>query len=703
MIRASSAAIRRRRQSVPPAACKLFLANSKNNDVQSRARGIVRKNQPSLYLNVQCRYFSKDEESGRYADSSFQLFDSLSGSLQNLPSNQQSKHATPSQTKKALAWYTCGPTTYAPAHMGHARTYVCLDIMRRVLEAQTNKTTLGRPLFVMNITNVDDKILTAAKEQNRSPLELAKHFEDEFWNDLESLNCLRPHVVTRVTDYVESDIIPFIETLKAKGFAYETDNGVYFDVRSYDEQLGKVTKYGKLAPSSNAQDITITSSASTEEESSSAPTIKKDPRDFVLWKPRKDGEDLWWPSPFGDGRPGWHIECSAMIEAVQKQFQETHQFLVHAGGIDLKFPHHTNEIAQSEAYLLSAEWIPHWVHTGHLHIDGLKMSKSLKNFITIREFLEEFGSSSTMESPADDFRLWCLGLSGSYRGPATFSRERIYESRAIRQKIVRFLMDGEVWLRSRHNAGGRWSSSDYNLFAQVRAAQGLCLQSLQNDMDGSTFLKQVMSIVESASHYMKENAETSGQSEPLREAVSIVREQLKLVGFSERTCQVGIESDHMFGESSRIVGGESVLVEELVNLRSAIRDIALKDVRNNTATDGTKEILHICDEARDKTLPAIGVEVLDGKSGDETARWRFCIPRVRSNDETKATAATSSVDKEPTRIEEFFKVGKYKNMFSEYTDDGIPMLNADGSEVSKRLLKKLLKKRDSFAKRKGIE
>jgi cysteinyl-tRNA synthetase len=286
------------------------------------------------------RCFSSSDNSPE--PQSISLFDSLSESIQPLPSTEG----------KGLGWYTCGPTTYAPAHLGHARTYVCLDIVRRVVEARASRTdNIIPPLFVMNITDVDDKILTAAAEMKVSPIALARKFEAEFWRDLDALNCLRPHVVTRVTECVESHIVPFIQRLVDQGFAYEIDDGVYFHVRAFNEKLGTVTKYGKLAPAAAAQDFEITG----RNESVAKTSQKKDPRDFVLWKRRKH-EPLSWSSPWGEGRPGWHIECSSMIEEIQSRFEATHLFLVHAGGVDLKFPHHTNEIAQSEAYR-QGKWV----------------------------------------------------------------------------------------------------------------------------------------------------------------------------------------------------------------------------------------------------------------------------------------------------------------------------------------------------------
>ena len=337
------------------------------------------------------------------------IFNTMTEGLESLP-----------QTKKGLLFYTCGPTVYAPAHLGHARTYVCLDILRRVMIANSNSsstssrrkgrrkrqdvstetdstapnnddnTRVPAPLFVLNITDVDDKILAAAAAASTGndgrdsdsnggdPVQLARKYEREFWRDWDALNCLRPNIVTRVTEHAESHIVPFIERLVEKGMAYEYVDGVYFDVSAYNKKMNHLTKYGKLAPPAAAHgtdDILRKANINNnnnDDDDDDADDIKnynpanqkRDVRDFVLWKKRKGQEALYFASPWGDGRPGWHIECSAMIEAIQEKFRDSHEFFAHAGGIDLKFPHHTNEIAQSEAYLGVGEWIPHWVHTG---------------------------------------------------------------------------------------------------------------------------------------------------------------------------------------------------------------------------------------------------------------------------------------------------------------------------------------------------
>ena len=623
-------------------------------------------------------------------DKDIQLFDSMNSEIQAIPE-------TPG---KALAWYTCGPTTCellapnyftfaffqtdsrffcidAPAHMGHARTYVCLDIIRRVIEANASRP----PLFVMNITDIDDKILEAAKADGSSPLELARRYEDDFWRDLDALNCLRPHLITRVTERIESDIIPYIQRLVNRGIAYDTDDGVYFDIRSFNEKSGKLTKYGKLAPPAAAKGLELSGLSGDVTGS------KRDNRDFVLWKKQKAHEELAWESPWGRGRPGWHIECSAMIEAVQKQFESTHKFLVHAGGIDLKFPHHTNEIAQAEAYS-GKEWIPHWVHTGHLHIDGLKMSKSLKNFISIQDFLSEFDLTSPMESPGDDFRLWCLGLSGSYRSPATFSRKQLAEARAVRQKIVRFLIDGEKWISNSSISSSKvWEEAEKSIFQLSTTTRKDCLDALQSDLDGSKFLSEITHVVEVGNNYLAQTQE--GPVEPIRDLLGNIRNLLSLVGFSKKTTDIGLDYDD--DRDSTVVN--EFAIEEFVSFRSSVRKAILN--QEELLDEKDQSILKLCDQVRDSMLQH-GIELLDGREINESG-WRFCLPKS-PNTEMKVEQVRQ-VDTLSVRAEDYFRVGKYEGMFTEYAEDGMPIRNADGSELSNRMSKKLKKKLAAHKKR----
>jgi len=288
-----------------------------------------------------------------------------------------------------IGLYVCGPTVYDFSHLGHARCYVVWDVVVRHLRARGLQVR-----FVRNFTDVDDKIIKRANEQGVDPVALASRFADAFHEDLDALGCLRPDVEPRVSTHIP-EIVALIATLVSKGYAYAPGNGdVYFAVRKFPD-------YGKLSRR-NVDDLLAGARVEPGE-------AKRDPLDFALWKAAKPGEPLW-PSPWGEGRPGWHIECSAMT---LKHLGPT--FDLHTGGKDLVFPHHTNEIAQSvcacgdgahaETYSRA------WLHNGFVEIDDEKMSKSLGNFFTIRQVLERFD--------AEGLRFFLLGT--HYRRDFNFS------------------------------------------------------------------------------------------------------------------------------------------------------------------------------------------------------------------------------------------------------------------------------------------
>jgi cysteinyl-tRNA synthetase len=607
--------------------------------------------------------------------SDLRLWDSLSESNKRIPLTTQGTESSP---PKALAWYTCGPTTYAAMHLGHARTYVWMDMMRRVLQAQATAKGTRPPLFVMNITDIDDKILQAAAANgiDSCPLSLSRQAEAAFWKDMDRLNCQRPHIVTRVTEHVESDIVPYIDRLVQTGMAYTTHDGVYFNVAAFE---ASGATYGKLAGNAVQQQ--------SPQQSMYTKGTKRDARDFCLWKLQKPGEAVAWPSPYGDGRPGWHIECSAMIEAVARQFADTHEFLVHAGGHDLKFPHHTNEIAQAEAFhhhhhhpadtgscpscTSTREWIPHWVHTGHLMVKDAKMSKSLGNYLTVQELWfdqqqyddintnhtnnnasqSDAGSHvSSLSSPSDDFRMWCL-LGGSYRHKEEYSRSRIRNARQQREKILRFLMDGERWMKqcmaqddqSATESSKRWSPDDHAFFNNIGTCSSLAYQALLDDMNGTRFVSNLIQIAEAASAFIRHKPARAGANvEHIKLALSSCRDLLALVGFTPLTVRAGSSSwmvvaednDNDADSSGYVVGGEKALVEELVRFRGVVRMAILdqlKQQKNPDASNNTsaKSILKACDELRDK-LPAMGVELMDSTQ-PEAGDWRFCVPKERKS------------------------------------------------------------------------
>lgn len=258
--------------------------------------------------------------------------------------------------------YVCGPTPYDHTHVGHARTYISFDLIRRYLEYK------GYSVYhVMNITDIDDKIIRRARELNIEWTEIPKIYTKEFLDVLNKLNIKMPHVMPRVTEHI-NDIIEFIKILIDKGYAYESSGSVYFEVDKFPD-------YGKLSGIARREEWRQEEDVIKE---------KKKPYDFALWKKAKPGEP-YWESPWGPGRPGWHIECSVMSSRYLGS-----QFDIHGGGRDLIFPHHENEIAQSEAYFGVKPWVKYWIHVGYLTIQGEKMSKSLGNIIPVYEVLSKY-------------------------------------------------------------------------------------------------------------------------------------------------------------------------------------------------------------------------------------------------------------------------------------------------------------------------
>ena len=285
--------------------------------------------------------------------------------------------------------YACGPTVYNFFHIGNARPFVIFDTLRRFL------VHLGYDVkFVQNFTDIDDKMIRRANEENTTVEAIAEKYIDEYFKDAAALGVKPADVHPRATKHI-GEIIGLIKKLEAKGLAYAVDNGdVYFDTQAYR------SNYGKLI----GQDLDDLESGARIEVGD----IKRHPMDFALWKGQKPGEPAW-KSPWGMGRPGWHIECSAMS---MKYLGET--FDIHCGGVDLIFPHHENEIAQSEG-ATGKPFAKYWMHNGHINVDNKKMSKSAGNFFTVRDIAKEYDLEAV--------RLFLL--SAQYRSPINFSRDLI--------------------------------------------------------------------------------------------------------------------------------------------------------------------------------------------------------------------------------------------------------------------------------------
>ncbi|XP_058705371.1 probable cysteine--tRNA ligase, mitochondrial isoform X3 [Poecile atricapillus] len=326
-------------------------------------------------------------------------------------SRSRSKEPLVLATEGVATWYSCGPTVYDHAHLGHACSYVRFDIIRRIMTRFFGIEVI----MVMGITDIDDKIIKKANEMNVSPVALARIYEEDFKQDMAALKVLPPTVYMRVTENIPQ-IISFIKTIISSGQAYATSQGnVYFDVKSWGKRYGVLTAVGP-----HTQDEAVDSD-------------KRHGKDFALWKAAKP-QELSWNSPWGKGRPGWHIECSTISSAVFGK-----QLDIHTGGIDLAFPHHENEIAQCEVYHQCEQWGNYFLHSGHLHVKGSKekMSKSLKNYITIKDFLKKCSS--------DQFRMFCLR--GRYSSAVEFSEESMEDAKNLLQAISSFIRDANAYIK----------------------------------------------------------------------------------------------------------------------------------------------------------------------------------------------------------------------------------------------------------------
>lgn len=294
--------------------------------------------------------------------------------------------------------YVCGPTVYNFFHLGNARPFVVFDTLRRYFKY------LGYDVkFVQNFTDVDDKIINRAREEKLTAPEVSENYIKEYFKDAHELNVIKADVHPKVSEHIQ-EIIDFVQTLVDKGYAYEADGDVYFSTRKFDE-------YGKLSKQ-NIDDLESGARIAIGE-------VKKDPLDFALWKAQKTDDEIAWKSPWGMGRPGWHIECSAMSK---KHLGDTID--IHAGGQDLQFPHHENEIAQSEC-CNGVPFAKYWMHNGYITIDKEKMSKSLGNFFTVRDILKEY----------DGEVIRYFLLSGHYRSPIDFSKDLMHQAAASLERM----------------------------------------------------------------------------------------------------------------------------------------------------------------------------------------------------------------------------------------------------------------------------
>ena len=362
--------------------------------------------------------------------------------------------------------YVCGPTVYNYIHIGNARPMIVFDTVRRYFEYKGMKVN-----YVSNFTDVDDKIINEANAQGIDSSELAAHFIDECKQDMEALN-VRPASIHPLATQEIPEMIELISALIDKGYAYEKSGTVYFSPRKFDG-------YGKLSHK-NLDDLR----AGNRELKVTGEAEKEDALDFVLWKPEKPGEPSW-DSPWGKGRPGWHTECSAMAKKYLGDSID-----IHAGGEDLIFPHHENEIAQSEA-ANGTEFARYWMHNGFLNIDNKKMSKSLGNFFTVRDILAQYDGQVV--------RFFMLGA--QYRNPLNFSKELMESAKASWQRIITARGALE---EARESASGEMTEAEQVLYAESDRFVADFEASMEDDFNTADAIAAVFELVKFSNVALKD-------------------------------------------------------------------------------------------------------------------------------------------------------------------------------------------------------
>jgi cysteinyl-tRNA synthetase len=373
--------------------------------------------------------------------------------------------------------YVCGVTPYAESHLGHAMSYIVFDMVRRYLEFRGYKVK-----YVQNFTDIDDKIINRAQQAGVTPGELAEKFIAQYFADMDRLNVRRADVYPRATEEVPK-IIEVVKGLVDKGYAYQSGGDVYFRVKS-DADYGKLSHQSLDALQAGARvEVGVD---------------KEHPLDFALWKAAKPGEP-WWESPWGKGRPGWHIECSAMS---MRYLGETMD--IHGGGQDLIFPHHENEIAQSEGFTGVTPFVKYWMHNGFVQLGGEKMSKSLGVFVTLKQALDRF-------SP-DALRLFIL--SSHYRSPINFSEEGV----AAAEK-------GMERLRQAAFADSQRGTGESSGAVDTEAYRQRFIEAMDHDFNSPQALAALFDLA-------REINRTTDQGGDARKARQTLRELSGVLGFS---------------------------------------------------------------------------------------------------------------------------------------------------------------------------
>ena len=433
--------------------------------------------------------------------------------------------------------YSCGPTVYNYFHIGNARPFIMFDLLRNYLIYRGYEVT-----FVQNFTDVDDKIIKRANEEGISPFEVADKYIAEYFRDADGLGIRRADVHPRVTENIPQ-IIEFIEELIEKGYAYESAGDVYFDTQKFKD-------YGKLSRQ-NLAELNLGSSIEVNED-------KRHPMDFALWKSKKEGE-IGWESPWSEGRPGWHIECSVMS---RRYLGDTID--IHSGGQDLIFPHHENEIAQSEARS-GKPFSNFWVHNGYINIDNQKMSKSLNNFFTVREISDE------MDLEIVRFFM----LSAHYRGPVNYSKELLDQAKAGMTRLYNSKNRMEFLLSMAESGIREEEKANLEKLPEFKKA---FIDAMDDDLNTADAITAIFELVS----FVNTTAKDESSKEYIEQCLAIFSELTGVLNIIQKKDEVDEEK-----------------INELIEKRTAAK-------KNKDFAES--------DRIRDE-LKAMGIELLDTRQG----------------------------------------------------------------------------------------
>jgi len=675
------------------------------------------------------------------------------------------------QNGNLVTWYNCGPTVYDASHMGHARTYLTFDIVRRVISDYFGYNIH----YVMNITDIDDKIIKRARQNHlyeeylskNHPLEqvlddcnkvlehfakvvaetdnvdkkvmqeklfntmkasiarvseafklnkgleeahkqllvdakdimgdwldkqfganvteneifskLPRYWEEKYHEDMDALNILPADCLTRVSEYVPENV-DFISKIIERGFAYESNGSVYFDVAKFDKS--KEHHYAKLVPEAFGDQAALAEGEGDLSVSDSVTKDKRSDNDFALWKMSKPGEPSW-PSPWGKGRPGWHIECSAMASCILGESID-----IHTGGYDLKFPHHDNELAQSEAYFDNDNWIRYFLHSGHLTIAGCKMSKSLKNFTTITEVLEKHS--------ARQVRL--VFLLHSWKDTLDYSESTMELAKSYDKTLNEFFLMVKHILRTTPSHGvesfQKWTPAEVALNEQLIKCTENVHNALCDNIDTRKVLESIRDLVNVGNSYIQNNE--SRNRVLLKKTATFMTRIFNILGLNAKPEEIG------FTSSTESAGNMEEAVMPYLTALADFRD----SVRKEAIPIKASNILKTCDDLRDNVLPELGVRLEDKENEptviklvDKNELLREKEEKKMAEEKKKAEKAKKKAEAEAKQAEldakkrinpsEMFKSETDK--YSKFDEKGIPTHNAKGEEVPKSQIKKLQK------------